>query len=374
MAIKRKKTAFEIRPAVCAAGDNYIICVPSDGDMLMSIFVGGEEFTNDNCGVKVSSCYVHKFSVPAEKLNRAKLYTVCYERIVRKAYFSDKEAPVKKDFLFYPVENKEDINIYHLSDVHGKMASAVNTGGFFNDNLDILILNGDISSSSQTAKETLAPLDLAYEITKGERTCIITRGNHDLRGVFAEKIHEFYPLDNGNFYYVSKVGRVLFIVLDCGEDKNDDHPEYAGTIAFHKYRQRETDFIKKLAADIENGDVSGYERIVVVSHIPFCHRNYDPGKEYNEFDIENGTYGEWINILNEQIKPSFGIFGHVHSVCVCRGEGEYNQRKLDCPIILGGKPLTNDVIGCALTLGADRAQIFFTNSSKKILDTNTIEL
>jgi len=353
MAIKKNKSAFEIRPAVCAAGENYVICVPSDGDMLMSVFVEGEEYTNDVCGVKLSSCLVHKFYVPAEKLNTAKKYSVIYERINRKAYFSEKEPPVRKDFSFYPVKKTEDINIYHLADVHGKTASGIKAGRYFGENLDILILNGDISSSSQTVEETRLPLDIAYEITKGEKPCVITRGNHDLRGVFAERIHEFYPLADGNFYYTAKLGPILFLVLDCGEDKNDSNREYAGTISFHKYRLKETDFVRRICnSESIFSDEVRYR--IVVSHIPFANRDYDPEKEENEFDIENDIYGEWVTLINEKFNPSFGLFGHVHNTGVFSGEGaKYNDRFLHCPSVIGGKPLTNDVIGCGITLRDD---------------------
>lgn len=363
MALSRKKSPFEIRPAVCAAGDNYIICVPTDGSMLMSVFVDGEEYTYDNCGVKVSSCHVQKFIVPMSALNSAKKYTVVYERIKREAYCSEKEPPVKKVFRFIPVEKYDNINIYHLSDVHGRRASGIKSGKFFDENLDILVLNGDISSTSQTAKETMLPLDMAFEITKGEKPCIITRGNHDLRGAFAEKIHEFYPLDNGKFYYTVKLGPVCFLVLDCGEDKNDDNHEYAGTIAFHKYRKKETEFIKSLCSSSEDCVFNGTKYKIVVSHIPFSHRNYDPERELNEFDIESETYGEWVRLINEYIKPSFGLFGHVHNTTISRGDGaRYNDRNLNCPLVLGGKPLTNDVIGTAITLNENRADIVFSNS------------
>ena len=82
---------FEIRPAVCAAGENYVICVPTPVPVLMSVFIDGEEYVNDVCGVKISSCDVQKFVIPREALDRAKTYTITYEIIYREAYCSKKE-------------------------------------------------------------------------------------------------------------------------------------------------------------------------------------------------------------------------------------------------------------------------------------------
>ena len=79
---------FELCPVVCAAGENYIICVPSPAPVLMRVVVGDTEYTNDFCGVKISSCSVQKFTVPMRALDDAKQYTVCYEIIYRQAYCS----------------------------------------------------------------------------------------------------------------------------------------------------------------------------------------------------------------------------------------------------------------------------------------------
>ncbi len=356
---------FEICPAVCAAGKNYVICVPTPAPVIMSVFIGGEEFTNDVCGVKISSCSVQKFTVPVALLDREKSYIVSYEIIYREAYFSKKEPPVERKFSFAPLEDQEEIRIYHLSDVHGKKDAAVAAAQYFGAPPDLLILNGDISSSSQTERETLLPLEIAFAITKGERPCVITRGNHDLRGLLAERIGEFYPLDQGLFYYTVRLGPLWMLVLDCGEDKDDGHEEYAGTIAFHKYRVKETAFIQSLTKSDrpEYGDPSVKYKIIL-SHIPFMHTDYDPESGQHKFDIEQDTYKEWVELINTFIRPDFGLFGHVHRTGVFHGPGKYNQKGFSAPFILGGKPLGNDVTGCAITLRQSAADIIFNGKER----------
>ena len=364
---------FEIRPAVCAAGENYIICVPTPVPVLMSVFVGEEEFTNDASGVKISSCDVQKFVVPISLLDREKQYTVVYEIIYREAYCSGKEKPVTGVFQFFPLQKQNDIRIYHLSDVHGKKNAAIAAAAYFGEAPDLLILNGDISSSSQTVKETLLPLQIAYAVTKGQKPCVITRGNHDLRGKLAERIGDFYPLDQGRFYYTVRLGPVWMLVLDCGEDKNDDHREYAGTTAFHKYRQKETAFIRSLidhnTANALSDDIK-YK--IIVSHIPFMHTDYDPVKGIHEFDIEQDTYGEWVNLINQSIQPNFGLFGHVHRTGVLRGNVKYNEKGFAAPMILGGKPLDNDVTGCAIRLNDHQAEVLFNGKNLIAQEEDTI--
>lgn len=362
--MKQSVPGFEICPAVCAVGEQYIICVPTPVPVLMSVFVAGEEYTNDFCGVKVSSTHVQKFAVPQSLLDHAKKYTVVYEIIYREAYSSKKEAAVRAEFMFQPIEKSDDVRIYHLSDVHGRKNPAIAAAQYFGSALDLLILNGDISSSSQTVEETLLPLQIAFAVTKGEKPCIITRGNHDLRGLMAERIGEFYPLDHGLFYYTVKIGSMQILVLDCGEDKNDDHREYAGTIAFHKYRKKETAFIRALTELQSREAQSDQKYRFVISHIPFMHTDYDPQHGVHEFDIEQETYGEWVGLLNDKWKPDFGLFGHIHKIGVIRGAGKYNEKGFSAPIIFGGKPLNNDVMGCAIHLKDGGAEISFNGKDR----------
>ena len=371
MSVFSRNKAFEICPAVCSAGENYIICVPTPVPVLMSVFVGEEEFTNDVCGVKITSCYVQKFTIPIPLLNMVKQYKVSYEIIYREAYCSQKEAPVSKTFLFRPIEKTEDIRIYHLSDVHGKKAAALKAGSYFGEGLDLLILNGDISSSTQTVSESLLPLKIAASLTKGEIPCIITRGNHDLRGKYAERISEFYPLDHGKFYYSVQLGPIWFLVLDCGEDKNDDHREYAGTVAFHKYRQKETAFLKELA-DAHACSAPDIRYKILVSHIPFMHTDYDPEKKIHEFDIEIDTYTEWVDLLNTRIRPNFALCGHIHRIGVVNSVQQFNEKGFNAPIIFGGRPADQTVEGCGVTLQNGFAEVIFNNGGKEPLQTQIV--
>ena len=280
---------------------------------------------------------------------------------------------MRRTFSFYPVKDTPSLRVYHLSDVHGKKDAAVAAAGYFGKAPDLLILNGDISSSSQTVDETMLPLEIAFAVTKGERPCVITRGNHDLRGAMAERLGDFYPLDCARFYYTVRLGPLWMLVLDCGEDKNDDHREYAGTVAFHKYRKKETAFLKELCLAPQpefNGGAVRYK--IVVSHIPFMHTDYDPVRGVHEFDIEQDTYAEWVGLINEHIKPDLGLFGHVHRTGVLTGPGKYNEKGFAAPMILGGRPLENDVIGCAITLANRSAQIVFNGKTPTAAETKTI--
>ncbi len=98
-------------------------------------------------------------------------------------------------------------------------------------------------------------------------------------------------------------------MLDCGEDKPDSSDAYGNTICCHAFRERETEFLEKLAETAEgeyNAEDVLYKAIIV--HMPFAKKNRPP------FDIEEDTYTYWAKLLREKIKPDIMICGHTQ-VC-----------------------------------------------------------
>ena len=368
-----KKRYLRIKAVVCAVADDYEICVTTSHSSLVTLRVGGEVFTDDDNGVMRSSCPLHKFRVPSAVLDREKRYTVVNEALIKRLpYRSLKAPPVSAAFDFHPLPDAGALRIYHLSDVHGMKTPAIRAGTFFGGAPDLLILNGDIPSSTQTVKEALLPVEIAWAITKGERPCVITRGNHDLRGKYAERLSEFYPTDHGCFYYPVDLGRLRMLVLDCVEDKDDSHIEYAGTVAFHPYRMRETAFLRTACIrEADLPDRNGKIRFVL-SHIPFMHTDFDPKTGRHEFDIEQDIYQEWVDLLNREYRPHFGLFGHIHVAATGDRADAYNQKGFLSPLIIGGRPEheKENVIGAACTIDPEKGEmtVRFTDSAHRILD------
>ncbi len=374
-----KKKSPVIRAVVCAVADDYEICVTTSHPSLVTLQIGGELFMDDDNGVMRSSCPLHKFRVPSALLNRAKRYTVDCEVLIKRLPYRSLKAPtVSAMFDFHPLPDTGALRVYHLSDVHGLKTPAIKAGTFFDGAPDLLILNGDISSSTQTVKEALLPIGIAWAITKGERPCVITRGNHDLRGKYAERLSEFYPTYHGCFYYPVDLGRLQILVLDCGEDKDDCHIEYAGTVAFHPYRMRETAFLRT-ACKREAGSPEKNGKIrFVLSHIPFMHTDFDPKTGKHEFDIEQTLYQEWVDLLNRGYRPHFGLFGHIHVAAIGDAADAYNQKGFLSPLIIGGRPEheRENVIGAACTIDFEKRTmtVRFTDSAHKILNEYQVPL
>ena len=358
----------KIRPVVCCVEDHYVICIPTRTQHIIYVQCGNREFTCNDNGVIKTDLLVQKFTVPKTLLDASGGYTVRFAKMLnRKPYRSEISPFTECSFPFTPVPDRYPIRITHISDTHGEGKAAVSAAAYF-PKTDLLILNGDISSSSNNKKDVLLPFEIAYAVTKGESPCIITRGNHDLRGKIAEKLSEIYPTDQGRMYYTVSTDTVRFLVLDCGEDKDDTHAEYGGTAAFHDYRLQESAFISTVADNRAFTDSS--VPIIVLSHIPFMHT--DDG----EFAIEQSVYAQWCRVIRDRMHPAFGLFGHHHrTVCYQTGD-PFDTKGIGCPIVLGGKPLsrpTGKTVVCAcITLCRHQADVVFVDGDRTVTDSDAI--
>lgn len=372
-----KTSILRAGPVVCAVDREYRIMVPVNCETLMSVIVNGKEYFCHSNGIRRSRCAVQKFTVPMAELDAAKAYTLRYQRVISRQAYACLKGPVnQKTFSFRPLSEKKTVNVYVLSDTHGIRQEAITAGSFFRDDLDLLILNGDISSSCMTQDEAMLPYDIAYGVTGGSVPCIITRGNHDLRGRFSEELHEWLPTLNNRTYYPVSLGPLWLLVLDCGEDKNDDHREYGGTAAFHAMRTEETEFLRRLSIDDDEQGAQQIKHKLIVSHIPVPHRNHGSSKGECPFDIENEIYSEWIDILNKRIRPELYIGGHLHGSELWRKDSPKNERRIDCPVLIAGVPVHGrrpDCIGAALSISDKDITIRFTDKSNTVIRTETID-
>lgn len=366
-------------PVVCCVGEDYIISVPVRKKVLMSIRVGENEYFCHCNGVRISDTKLQRFVVPAKVLNKEKAYTVVYrEVLLRGAYSCRQGTEYKASYSFRPVEKKDGINIYHISDTHGIRSQAIHAAEMFEKDIDLLILNGDISSSSCTENEIFLQYDIAFAVTKGEIPCIISRGNHDLRGSLAEKLAVYLPTKNGNTYYSVRLGSLWLLVLDCGEDKEDSHREYSSTVCCHTMREEETAYLRDIVKNAKKEyNAEGVCHRIIVCHVPFEYNNTSMCRGECPFDIEHELFGEWCDIIRDEIKPEMMLCGHIHGNEVWR-DGKNDDKNISVPVVIGGKPIKDnrkrkEYVGCSVTINKDNATVKFNDNKHRIIDTVDIE-
>lgn len=362
---------LEFTPAVFVVGNTYQILVPVLENSLFWVEVGGKCYYDEQNGIMRSLKKIHRVSVPMSELDKAKKYTVC-ERVIidRKPKLPLTKNVSKTEFSFKPLP-EDNIRIYHIADAHNNAEFPIKAAKAFG-NIDLLILNGDIPNHCGQVENFDTIYEIAEKTTGGSIPIVFARGNHDLRGTYAEEIADYTPNQNGNTYYTFKVGSIWGLILDCGEDKDDSHAEYGYTVACHCFRERQTEFIKNVIANrkAEYDDESVKYRFII-AHNPFSYQLREP------FNIEKEIYSEWSKLIKENISPDLMICGHLHGLVLSDVGGKYDDLGQPCKLLVGSDRKDNYHAGCGITLkSGEDIKIDFTDSDGYFLtekDINTFE-
>ncbi len=263
--------SFDAGAAVYAVEDEYQIVWTTTTKGIAWVEVDGIKYYDSYNGSAVSQSLVHKVSVPMSALDGAKEYTVYSQKILmREPYDGFLGKTISRQYSFRPVDTSDGLDYYSVSDSHGfyKAAAQAALQQNADNKLDFLIICGDTSSYLRTYDDYCVQY-LAAEATKGEFPIIYARGNHEPKGVEANDLHRFVGTSGDNFYYTFKLGAVWGVVLDLGEDHNDDWWEYYGTADFTTYRLAQLNFLKEINSNPQ--DHYGQEGIlyrIALCHIP----------------------------------------------------------------------------------------------------------
>jgi len=353
-------------PAVFAVADRYQIMVETNCEAMVGVRIGDREWYDASNGIMNSISPLHRVTVPMTALDKAKGYTLLVRPVIeRKPYFTETAPLQEYRFTFFPVPER-DIRIYHIADAHNQIDAPVRAAETFGK-IDLLILNGDVIDHSGDPGKFGNIYEICARLTGGTIPTVFSRGNHDMRGRYAERFAEYTPNYFGNTFYTFRLGSLWGILLDCGEDKIDAHSEYGMTVACHAFREVQTEFLQAVAdAPGREFAAPGVKTRIVIAHNPFSQRHPAP------FDIEEDIYREWCRILREQIKPDLMLFAHTHEYGIHPVGSEWDHLGQPCPAVIGAEPRKDRFIGCGLIIGDDKISAVFTDSDGQILEHSTI--
>ena len=355
-------------PTVFAVGDQYQIFVPFSDEVIMWVKVGEHTYFDHCNGVLRSRSNMHRVTLPMCVLDEATEYTVVYRKMIERApYYPSSEDERELTLPFKPIKSEGAINLYHISDAHNLVSEPIACGQYFGDELDLLILNGDIPNHSGDVRNFNAICEIASGITRGQLPVAFARGNHDTRGIHAEDMPNYIPIKDSVTYYTFRAGCVWGLLVDCGEDKDDTSIEYGHTVCFHQFRLAETEYLKAILANADKEfDAPGVKYRLVISHIGFTHIQQPP------FDIEQALYGQWTRLVAD-MKPDLLLYGHHHTVKICPPGCDFDHQGQPCTAIIGSKPIFdrekgNSFIGCGITLYEDGTKrVIFNDHNGNIL-------
>lgn len=304
----QENKTLECHPAVCPVEDSYWIIFLCNRPALASVLVGDVTYTDNTNGVMRTNTRVHKICVPAELLNKHCHYTIHIAPLEDHCcYYPKPEETEAYEYDFHPVATDRPVEFYVLADTHGDSKTPA-CAALARPHIDALILCGDIGDSADTPEQIETLHRLSSDITHGEIPVIYARGNHDTRGHMAERLTEYIPTRNGSTYYQFKLGRIWGIVLDAGEDKPDNVPEYGGVCDYPAFRRAQTEYLRRIISDKDNT----YGAQDVEYRIGICHMNF----AYSKYSFANTTpeiYSDWVSCLNE-IGIDIMLCGHNHVI------------------------------------------------------------
>ncbi len=195
-----------------------------------------------------------------------------------------------------------------LSDMHqqpDKLGRLLNQAGV--GSADMIFYVGDMINYYDNEETPFRSfIDKSVELFASEKPFVLVRGNHETRGNMAREYARYVPKSSGKYYGAYRVGDIMFIVLDCGEDKPDDFWVYAGLTDFDGYRTEQAAWFGELIRS--KAYKSAKWRIVMNHFPPLSHMESDNPERHGIQDITD----KFLPLYN-QAKIDLMISGHTHA-------------------------------------------------------------
>ena len=183
---------------------------------------------------------------------------------------------------------------------------------------DFVVFNGDCVDDPASHDQATAFISELTEGVHGD--CVPTffmRGNHEIRNAYSIGLRDHYDYVGNKTYGSFNWGDTRIVMLDCGEDKPDDHWVYYGLNDFTRLRNEQVDFLKK---ELASKEFKKAEKRILIHHIPLYGNDY-----------KNLCEDLWKPLLK---KAPFNVSLNAHT-----HEYAYHPKgKLDnnFPVIVGG--------------------------------------
>ena len=360
------ESPYTMHPSVFAVEDGYEIIFSTDVTGMAWVEVAGQKYADSTTGIMDWASKYHQIYVPRVVLDTARSYKLCFQSMeTRKAYKPTHGDTVSRTYPFTPMGDKAEPVILCLSDTR-KLNTQAQTVATY-QSFDALYVGGDYVMNGDTEEDITVMLSDCGAITSGTKPIIYTRGNRELRGAYAYLLEEVAPsTKSGKSYYTIEQNNLFAIVLDTGEDKVDSHADYGGTVAYEKYRDEQTQWLKEVVA---SGVWKDYPTRVVFCHVPFTLYAYNTGST----SALKATYAEWTELL-DQMGISLMISGnkYTYEVYPENSSSHYIDPSFAVVTVSDVDNETYSYSGSYITIGESSFTIENVSAEKNLLKTDTV--
>lgn len=225
----------------------------------------------------------HKVRLEGLKPGGSYFYRVCAQEILYYgAYKKIMGNTQTTEFYSFrlPEKKQTDFTALIFNDLH-REAETIRLMSGLAESIphDFVLFNGDCIPDPTSRDDAMHMLHRLTSAFHTEQTpAFFVRGNHEIRGFHSAALPSLLDQPGGKTYGAFSWGDTRFVILDCGEDKPDDHPVYYGLNDFSAFRQEQSDFLQ---AEMKSQDFKKAKRHILVNHIPLwgCGDKYHPSAE-----------------------------------------------------------------------------------------------
>ena len=292
------------------------------------------EYGTDPDNLKRARTFLEGVMVANNKINQVRLtdlqpgtkyyYRVVSQEITRySSYYKEFGDTVRSDIKTFTTWNDDmkDFRVIVYNDIHSNMEMFKKLHSLVDDKpYDLVIFNGDCFDDVEVENDIVDRL-LTYTpwIKSDEIPSIFIRGNHETRGEYSLHLWDYLGRMHGRSYSAFSLGDTRFVLLDCGEDKPDDHWVYYDMNDYTQHRIDQAEFLKE---EVQSTSFKDANKRILIHHIPIFGVKPDSFSPCSDL---------WIPVLKD-IPFDISLNGHTHRYRVIeKGEAGNNF-----PVIIGG--------------------------------------
>ena len=218
---------------------------------------------------------IHKIRLEGLTSGQTYYYRVCSQEILQYKAYSKKFGHTSKSNFYsftMPDAGSDSFTAIIFNDLHQR-SNVFQTllKQVEKVNYDFVVFNGDCIDDPANHDQATRFVSLLTEAVHGDRTpTLFIRGNHEIRNAYSIGLRKHFDYTGGKTYGAFNWGDTRIVMLDCGEDKTDDHREYSGLNDFTQLRQEQVSFLEQ---ELKSKDFKKADKRILIHHIPLygCH-------------------------------------------------------------------------------------------------------
>ena len=304
-------------------------------------------------GQVVCNNYLHKIRIDGLQPGQKYYYRVCSQEILLyqayKKVFGNTAQSAFSEFTL-PATDTDSFTAVVFNDLHQHTQTfRALCQQIKNVNYDFVVFNGDCVDDPVDHNQATSFISELTEGVCGDRIpTFFMRGNHEIRNAYSIGLRDHYDYVGDRTYGSFNWGDTRIVMLDCGEDKPDDHWVYYGLNDFTQLRNEQVDFLKK---ELSSKEFKKAGKRVLIHHIPL----------YGN-DGKNLCANLWTKLL-EKAPFNISLNAHTHKYAY-HPKGELGN---NYPVIIGGGYKMDGATVMILEKKKDELRVKVLKSKGKIL-------